>query len=149
MNNNIKWLFSRAPTSEDSISIVESYLHVKFPDDFIDCIKNNHGGNPSMQIYSFEGYHEAVFNSLLNFNPDENNYILDVYNDIKDRLVRYVYPFADDPFGNYICFDYRKTKNNIPTIVFWDHEIADTNPEEAILPVCETFNELISRLKAE
>ena len=75
MKNNIKWLFSHAPISDDNILVVESSLHVKFPDDFIDCIKNNHGGNPGMQMYSFEGHLEAVFNSLLNFNPNEDNYI--------------------------------------------------------------------------
>lgn len=32
-------------------------------------------------------------------------------------------PFAFDPAGNLICFDYKNDKNN-PVVVFWEHENA-------------------------
>lgn len=146
MSGNIVWMFSYKPVSEDEIAAVESSLNIRFPEDYIECAKNSHGGNPSMQVYNFKGHQEAVFNSLLSLNPNENNYILDVYNDIKDRLVDDVYPFADDPFGNFICFDYRKSEGSTPTVVFWDHELAHENPEKALFPICKTFTELLCRL---
>lgn len=71
-------------------------------------------------------------------------YILDVYNDIKDRLLKKVYPFAEDPFGNMICFDYRI--DNEPQIVFWDSEISFDNAEGAIMPIAKSFSEFMDIL---
>ena len=107
MVGSIEWLFISKPVSEQDIASIESLLNIKFPRDYIDCAKENHGSNPSLQIYDFNGHREAVFNSLLSFNPESSNFILAVYNDVKDRLPESIYPFADDPFGNLICFDYR------------------------------------------
>lgn len=146
MNGNIEWMFSYKSVSEDEIVAIEASLNIRFPEDYIECAKINHGGNPNRQLYNFKGHQEAVFNSLLSLTPNENNYILDVYNDIKDRLAGGVYPFADDPFGNFICFDYRKSEDNTPTVVFWDHELAHKNPEKALFPICKTFTELLYRL---
>lgn len=148
MNRDIEWLFSHEPVSEHEIASIESLLNIKFPRDYIECAKNNHGGNPSLQIYDFDGHQESVFNSLLSLNPGESNYILDVYNNVKDRLVNDIYPFADDPFGNLICFDYRNN-DGISTVVFWDHELSHENFEKAIIPICKTFTELLCRLHAE
>ena len=148
MNRAIEWLFSHEPVSEQDITSIESLLNIKFPRDYIECAKNNHGGNPIPQIYGFVGHQEAVFNSLLSLNPKENNYILDVYDNVKDRLLSGVYPFADDPFGNLICFDYRNS-DGISTVVLWDHESCHENLEKAIIPICKTFTELLSKLRGE
>ncbi|CJH30980.1 SMI1 / KNR4 family [Streptococcus pneumoniae] len=61
--------------------------------------------------------------------------MLQTYNSIKDRLVDKVYPFARDPFGNLLCFDYRNNPQS-PTVVFWDHE--EEEMEESIYPVCSS-----------
>ena len=42
----------------------------------------------------------------------ENKQTLD-----KDRLIDDIYPFADDSFGNFICFDYWKGKDKPPKVV--------------------------------
>ena len=59
-------------------------------------------------------------------------------------MVAKVYPFARDPFGNLLCFDYRNSTES-PTVVFWDHE--EENIKEAIYPVCSTFTELLASLR--
>ena len=135
----IEWLFSHEPVSEQDITSIESLLNIKFPGDYVECAKNNHGGNPIPKIYDFGGHQEAVFSSLLSLNPKENNYILDVYDNVKDRLLSGIYPFADDPFENLICFDYRNSDGQ-STVVIWDHEICYEDLEKAIIPVCKTFS---------
>ena len=148
MNKDVEWFFSHEPVGEQDIAAIESLLNIRFPKDYIECAKNNHGGNPSHQIYDFDGHQEAVLNSLLSLNPRESNYILDVYNNVKDRLANGVYPFADDPFGNLICFDYRNN-DDISAVVFWDHELCHESLEKAINPICKTFTEFLLRLRAE
>ena len=48
---------------------------------------------------------------------------MDVFNDYKDTLPKKVIPFAFDPSGNLICFDYKDYEDN-PIVVFWEHENA-------------------------
>lgn len=50
-------------------------------------------------------------------------------------------PFAKDPFGNLLCFDYRYNEKS-PKIVFYDCE------ETTITTVCDSFTELLERLYA-
>jgi cell wall assembly regulator SMI1 len=142
---NMKWIFTHGVVELAEIEEVEKELGVKFPKDYIDCALKNNGGHPTLDIYDFEQRREAVFNRLLSFHVDRASYILTIYDAIRDRLVDDVYPFADDPFGNHICFDYRKNSES-PTIVFWDHELAFENPEKGLFPICETFSELLSKL---
>ena len=82
-------------------------------------------------------------NGLLSYDETQPHYILKEYRSIKTRLPRKVYPIGSDPFGNYICFNYRENESN-PCIVFWDHEKA--SPKTAISYVCDSFSELISKL---
>ncbi|MBO1580102.1 SMI1/KNR4 family protein [Bacillus sp. XF8] len=60
------------------------------------------------------------------------------YNPIQPEIEGII-PFARDPFGNLICFDYLADKLS-PTIVFWDHE---EQGEAAIEIICHTFSELL------
>lgn len=90
------------------------------------------------------GKDENVFSKLLTFDLESRNSIIQVYDDIKDRLANKVYPFGKDSFRNHLCFDYRSNPES-PTVVFWEHE--EENIEEAIYPVCSTFTELLASLR--
>lgn len=142
---NIIWDSIHGEVELNQIVKVEKALGIKFPKDYIGCAKINNGGYPSKEAFDFDARTEAVFNRLLSFHDDKKNYIVSVFNGIKDRLVDGVYPFADDPFGNHLCFDYRGN-NKKPVIVFWDHEAAFMNIEEAVFKVCDTFTELLEKL---
>lgn len=65
----------------------------------------NDGGYTKPNRFDFND-NEEVFNNLLSFDEEDCSNIIDTYNDIKDRLIGRVIPFAEDPFGNMICFDY-------------------------------------------
>ncbi|MDL5142231.1 T7SS effector LXG polymorphic toxin [Bacillus atrophaeus] len=78
--------------------------------------------------------------------------VTDQWIDLEDyqdgRILPGIVPFACDPFGNEICFDYRLNKEN-PSVVFWDHEIAYEDPDKALSHICDSFTELVNKLYEE
>jgi len=137
----ITWLFTEEPINDEIVSKVERSLNVKFPEDYKECVLEYNGGYPKPNVFKFENSEgEAVFNDLLSFTGD---YSLEaVYESSKSYLPADIIPFARDPFGNLICFDYRK-EDNQPTLVFVDHEVQGEDPT---YPICNTFTELLDKL---
>ncbi len=147
----MNWRFVEVLQSEDCISEYEEKIGYRFPEDFRECIKRNNGGYPEKKMfYSRKGSrkHKRVFNSLLSFNKEDLSSIWQ-YNDWRGRfsdwfrysdgkIENYV-TFANDPFGNMICFDKRSDK-----IVFIDHEKLGSDAEE----VADSFTYLINSLKS-
>lgn len=145
--DEIEWYTRMDSVGDEEISEVEDLLGIKFPDDYKECVKKYHGGCPKPEAFDFKKRKEAVFSRLLTFDPDDTDYYIPNNLDwIKDRLVNNIYPFAEDPFGNFICFDYREESTQSPKVVFWDHEVAFQSPEEAISYICDSFTELIYKL---
>ncbi|GAB6742401.1 SMI1/KNR4 family protein [Bacillus cereus] len=143
--NNIVWIgVSKEEVTDNEIKQVEQYFNIKLPNDFIECVKECDGGYPRPKVFDIPGQDESTFNDLLTLHIDDKYSIVQRYENIKDRLVDRIYPFASDSFGNFLCFDYRNNPAS-PTVVFWDHEEEDI--EEAISPVCDTFTELLESLR--
>ncbi|PYE92929.1 SMI1/KNR4 family protein [Bacillus sp. 196mf] len=142
---NITWSFmSKTPITDEEIQKAEKYFGIKFPEDFIACVKKYDGGYPRPKIFDVPGRDENVFSKLLTFDLESRNSIIQIYEDIKDRLANKTYPFGKDSFGNHLCFDYRNNPES-PTVVFWEHEEEDI--EKAIYPVCSSFTELLNSLR--
>jgi len=79
-----------------------------------------------------------TFSDLLSLNKSDDDNVFEVYETVSDRLDRKdILPFAADPFGNFLCFDFSE---NPAHIVFWNHE---ANLLDA---VAKTFMELINML---
>lgn len=142
--NNINWLFKKEEVTKEDIIKVEEKLDLKFPKSFNECVVNNNGAQPEKNIFDLNNEKGKIFGSLLDFdlNADEN--IVSIYKDLKNRIPNKIVPFADDPSGNYICFDYRKKDE--PEIVFWDHELAEENPKKSISYIADNFEEFINKL---
>lgn len=130
--------------TDENTQKVEQYFNIKFPMDFVECVKKYNSGYPGPKIFYLHGQDENVFSKLLTFDLESRNSIIQVYDDIKDRLANKVYPFGKDSFGNHLCFDYHSNPES-PTVVCWEHE--EENIEEAIYPVCSTFTELLASLR--
>jgi hypothetical protein len=137
MKNEIQWLYGKN-IDLNEIAEVENKLNIIFPEDYKKCIIQNDGGYPALDTFIVNG-NEETFNNLLSISN-----VIEVYENIKDRLIDYIYPFAEDPFGNFLCFDYRES--NLVKIVFWEHEIAFIDKNKAIYYVCNTFSELLISL---
>ncbi|WP_374219415.1 SMI1/KNR4 family protein [Bacillus bingmayongensis] len=88
-----------------------------------------------------EGGGEGVFDCLLSY-TNEYISITVTYDIISPYIPKGIIPFAKDPFGNKICFDFRNDKHS-PTIVFYDSDECD---EQAIEYICSTFTNLIDSL---
>lgn len=64
---------------------------------------------------------EKSFGTLLTYDMDDDENIIEVFNDYNGTLPSALVPFAFDPAGNLICFDYKNHKED-PIVVFWEHE---------------------------
>lgn len=138
----IRWKYTN-PIDISYIRKTEELLGIRFPEDYVQCVLENNGGTPKPQEFDVEGRRfPAVFEHLLDHDPNSKSYIVEFCPDYIDHLPDGIYPFAGDPFGNFICFDYRSDKDN-PSIVFWDHEKPDN---KNVFPVCRTFTELLNKL---
>lgn len=144
MKNKIIWEFSEGKLTNQEVEKVETELKIKFPKDYIEVVLENDGGFPDPNVF-FMNSNEESFNNLINLKADAEYNIFKTMDMVRDRLVDGIVPFGDDPGGNLICFDYRT--NEVPTIVFWDHEIAGGGDlEKAITFVCNSFTDLLNML---
>lgn len=105
--DDLNWLRCRNINSM-MVEEIESLFGVKLPNDFRDFILTHSGGRPLPHTYDCPTRDEAVLHNLLNFDKNEKYNVFKTYGLIKDRLLENIYPFAEDPFGNHICFDYRR-----------------------------------------
>ncbi|MBW9154791.1 SMI1/KNR4 family protein [Clostridium estertheticum] len=143
MSNNVSWICENDSVEIIAISKGGDMFGIEFPRDYVECIMKNDGGYPRPNRFNLNG-NEEVFNNLLSFDEEDSSNIMEAYNDVKDRLIRKVIPFAEDPFGNLICFDYRDSEQ--PIIVFWEHEKAFNDKESAMSYLCDSFTDLLSML---
>ncbi|MDF2934934.1 MAG: hypothetical protein K0Q90_307 [Paenibacillaceae bacterium] len=135
----IKWRMTDGPLEASVIEAVEKRLGVIFPEDYKACVRLHNGGYPRPDSFGGEDGDSMVFNNLISFTSSYLNMGMFVEEFKEDRIL----PFARDPFGGHICFDYRHTEQN-PTVVFWDHE----EGEDFLEPVCETFTALLEQLSS-
>ncbi|MEK3709361.1 SMI1/KNR4 family protein [Bacillus mojavensis] len=145
---SIKWrkrsTFQEATNSQ--IKEVEEKLKIKFPTDYKEFIKDHNGCSPiDKKVVLFQDSRESINNLLSIGDPTRPIDLLSTIDNVKDRLVDKIIPFATDAGGNLFCFDYRMSPQK-PVIVFWDHEIAYEDKESSISYVCDSFTELINKL---
>lgn len=148
---SIKWrkrsTFQEATNRQ--IKEVEEKLKIKFPTDYKEFIKDHNGCSPiDKKVVLFQDSRESINNLLSIGDPTRPIDLLSTIDNVKDRLVDKIIPFATDAGGNLFCFDYRMSSQE-PVIVFWDHEIAYEDKESSISYVCDSFTELINKLYEE
>jgi len=130
----MRWKFVRKLENKHSIEVVEKRLGIVFPEEFKSLVLLFNHGTAVPASFDTEHLRGKSFGEILNFNLDSEWNILSEYELIKDKLPLQVFPFAGDPGGNYLCFDYRGIDER-PTIVFWDHEqIFEIEDNELIIP---------------
>lgn len=134
----IKWRMTEGPLEASIIESVEKRLGVIFPEDYKACVRLHNGGYPHPGSFGGEDGVSMVFNNLISFSGSYLNMGMFVDEFKESRIL----PFARDPFGSHLCFDYRDSDHN-PTVVFWDHE----EEEDALEPVCDTFTALLEQLR--
>ncbi|HFU7057193.1 MULTISPECIES: SMI1/KNR4 family protein [Bacillus] len=116
----VEWQFADEAVNEDLVREISNKIGFKFPIDYIKCVAVNNGANVEPELFNVNN-HERIFGTLLSFNENSDEYIVDVYSDFIDTLPKELFPFAFDPAGNLICFDYKNHEED-PIVVFWEHE---------------------------
>ena len=129
----VRPLLDRAP-----IKKLEEVVGVAIPEDFIECVVRNNAGYPSHERFETAEGIEHICNNLLSFDEKKNVNIYNTYDSIIALTGnKLLLPFAEDPFGNYICFDF---SGSDVKVVFWEHET------KKIEVVSSTFNEFLAKL---
>jgi len=145
----ISWRDTQSRITTDQISMVEKQIGILFPKDYTECAILHHGGRPTPQDFQFTSNDtaetlETCLGALLTFNP-KSDYILEVFESLsREHSLKKIVPFATDGGGDYMCFDYRTTKEN-PPVVYWEHEAYP--PEKAISYLAPTFTDFLKMLK--
>lgn len=159
--SNIKWRSWDETITREEVNKVERKLGVQFPIDYIEVAIKYNGAHVHPELFQVEGI-EKVFGTLLTYDIEDDEHILEVYEDYKDTIPKTVIPFAFDPAGNLICFDYKDDANN-PVVVFWEHENAgekemimrdeglteeeaEERARENVFYVAESFTEFLNKL---
>lgn len=139
--NKIVWKYAEDPVEEKAVKKTEELLGVSLPDDFKTIASKNDCGIPRPGRYYLNGG-VMVFGQLFSLDSNRDSNIVEVTrigrseHGMSDSII----VFADDPAGNFLCFDYGQLHDGYPTIIFWDHEIEGGDPEK----ICNTFTELIN-----
>ncbi|MBM7647504.1 hypothetical protein JOC78_000425 [Bacillus ectoiniformans] len=158
---NLVWKYADDPVTGELIEKVGESLGVKFPHDYIECAKVNHGANVIPYRFDVEGI-ERAFGTLLSYDEESSDNLVEEYGNYRNTLPNDIIPFGVDPAGNLICFDY-KGNTEEPTIVFWYHEgawekemlmeeeglteeQAEERARENVFYVADTFTEFLDKL---
>ena len=136
--NELSWKFTKPLVGKTSIIKLEKILGIILPDDFISCVMLNNAGYPSLQNFETSSGVDHLFSRLLSLDEQSAVNIFNTYDTMFSiNGIENLLPFAGDPFGNYICYDFSEP---ILKIVFFDHETCEVDS------ICQTFSELIGKL---
>lgn len=112
---NIVWKYKINLADEGVFAEIEKERGAKIPDSLKKLIVEANAATPDK--YNFMvGSVERVLGAILSFNKNEQDTdtvftALEIIDDVS------LFPFAIDPFGNYICMNLSDDE-----VVFWDHE---------------------------
>jgi cell wall assembly regulator SMI1 len=130
------------PATTAEIEAAEAALGVTLPADFVAVARHHQGRAPSPCVFTLEDGTESVFNHLLHFDRSSpTSSLVGAWNDLRDILPSGLVPFAPDPGGNYLCFDFRESVVH-PPIAFWAHD-DPTGPLQRVAP---SFTALLALL---
>ena len=114
------------------IEKVETKLGFKLPRSYKALVNQYNGGRPIKNCFDVGKRKGHVFRSLI---PIER------ITGMKGRVPGNNVPFAEDPFGNYICFN--SNGNNI-SISYYNHE--EVEDSKAITIISGSFGGFINKL---
>ena len=134
----MEWKYVRPLKDPELVDQFERKARYFLPEEYRQCVEKHNGGRPSRKIFDTDQEKERVVKMLLSLNREDPETVWPSLERLqKETGGRYV-PFADDDFGNLICFD-----RGTDEVVFRDHE---TGSVELIAP---TFSDFLKGLRAE
>ncbi|OFD70061.1 MULTISPECIES: SMI1/KNR4 family protein [Bacillus cereus group] len=145
------------PLPSDSLILrKEEFWRVQLPIDYKNFIKVNNGGSPEKKSFGCNNHSYAIIRFLCILEAPENIEIgmfdIDVtwtqlderLTDDGDSLGVALLPIAVLFAGDFLCLDFRESKNN-PKVCVWDHENS-AELEPVSYHVADTFDEFMGML---
>jgi hypothetical protein len=130
----------------------EKDFDVQLPDIYKDLVRLRDGGLLQKDLFYYNYKNDYWRNCVGRFlywqKEDSSSYyssLTNLYQDPPEFFPKGLIPFSQDGGGNYLCFDYRNSKEN-PPIVFWHHAVEEN---EGIFYLADSFEEFINNLKDE
>ena len=147
------------PPSKERIEWFEKAYRIKLPESFVQFLAYANCGVPVKEKTFFVGNKERLIERFLCITnspkqePDKGIYdITVVATQLDERLVddpdmigMNLIPIATLFAGDFVCLDYRESKDN-PKVVVWDHEQSDEFAP-ATEVVANSFDEFLELLK--
>ena len=129
------------PASAQEIEQLEQQWGVTLPEAYKQTVSLHQGMTPEPYVF-LVGQVRDAFNTLLTVStfPDTVPYsIARVHSILEPLLPTGIFPFANTPGGEYLCFDYRGSPSE-PAVVL-------VTVEGSIEPVAGSFSEFMSGLQ--
>jgi len=145
----IRWIGVEDAADPGLFDCVQKILDIKYPDDYLACVKNFSLGFPypyNIIVNERIKGGRGQFVQLRGFDPEKPiSYVLTLYYalncpapGIDAYLPDNVVPFADALGDDRLCFDYRE--GFPPKVVYWaSHE---PDPDKSVIFLCNSFTEL-------
>lgn len=131
----INWRRFQKVSDTALIREVESKYNVVLPNEYILIVKNYDGGVPDKKVF-IAGGKERVFQRFISIQKNKHPNLLDTAEWLDSDKT--IIPFAMDPFGNYICFEF--ADKNVNNITYTETETNTT------YVVCSSFKEFLDGL---
>ncbi|HPS80001.1 MAG TPA: SMI1/KNR4 family protein [Thermoanaerobaculaceae bacterium] len=130
---------------DEVFATAERVFCVRLPDDYRECARLCHGGQPTENAFAFDdpeiGRMESCLGVLLSFSQDDPENIFEAYESLRASLPGGAIPIADDGGGDFVCLDYGH--GSPPSIGYWHHG------ENSLVPLASSFSGFLSMLYGE
>lgn len=151
-----RWIGAESYPDEGMIDCVQRILDLRFPEDYLTCVRENPGGFPyPRNIIKNDKLKQgrSQFVNLLSFNPkNEISYILTTYYatinhvlpGVNIQMNEVVVPFAKALYSGLLCFDYR---GGFPPKVVYQEFRLKGEEEKPLILLCNSFTELVDTME--
>ncbi len=133
----IEWKYVKPLESNGIVEEYEAENGLEFPADYKECVKENNAGRPNLKLFDTEKSKGRMMKALLSFNKSPEQIAETIYDAYDIVKVFNLFPIANDPAGNYICY------NEKYEIVLWLHE------NDSIEYVAGSFNDFLNSLYSD
>lgn len=129
--SELTWKLAKPLANDTAIKKLEKIIERSLPTDYVECVMKNNAGYPSLKKFDTVSSAAHICNNLLSFDEKKEVNIFNIYESlVASTGNKMLLPFAADPFGNYVCFDFL---GETVKVVFWLHETDETEL------ICATF----------
>ncbi len=140
----------------DELKAFEREMNIILPSEYIEFMIDTNGGMPEEDfVFDYfdlvtEGEKRSLIQDFFVIYLDDNyevNNLKNICNQLwNDHAIsRKMFPFAEDPAGNYICISL--DKENYGTVLFCDHEYEDSETEYMMSSkISDSFSDFVNSL---